>query len=55
MARQLPTKSQFDLTLVVVVLAEGVWGLFKLWAHRKNASPTNGALDRVAEAVVVAH
>lgn len=55
MARQLPTKSQFDLTLMVVILAEGVWGLFKVWAHRKNASPTSGPLDRVAESIVAAH
>lgn len=50
----MPTKRQFDMTIMAMVGFQFAWGLVKLWAHRKNAAATSGPLDRVAEAVVVA-
>lgn len=41
------------MTLLVVVLATPVKGLYKLWAHRTKAEPGDGPATRMADAVVV--
>lgn len=49
----MPTRRQFRVTLLVVVLATPVKGLYKMWAHRTKAEPGVGPATTVADAVIV--
>lgn len=50
----MPTKRQFDMTLMVMVGYTFAWGLVKLWATRTMAEPGTGPATKVARAVAVA-
>lgn len=48
----MPTKRQFDMAVLVVILIHPVVGLAKIWATRKQTDPSAGVVSKIGAGAV---